>query len=75
LASGSRITACRRLIVWVPDSFDQLASSPPRISRSSERGYLLFLVVAPPALARNTMPSRESLSRNQSSTKDSSAGG
>jgi hypothetical protein len=35
-------------------------------SCSSERGYLLFSVVAPPAFAVNTTPSFESFSRKNS---------
>src|SRR5881394_1938805 len=51
------VTAARTVIVLVPESVDQLASVPPDISRSSERGYPEPLVVAPPALAWNTIPS------------------
>src|SRR5215831_16307669 len=51
------VTAARTVIVFVPESVDQLASSPPDISRSSERGYPDPLVVAPPALAWKTIPS------------------
>ena len=44
--------------MWVPLALDQAAISEPFISRSSERGYLLFFVVVPPAVAVKTTPSR-----------------
>ena len=42
-------TSCRTLRVCVPVRWDPDASSSPFISRSSERGYVLFFVVTPPA--------------------------
>ena len=41
-----------RCSVWVPLTLDQAAFCRRRISRSSERGYELFLVVAPATGAR-----------------------
>ena len=64
-ASGSSVTAWRTLKVCVPVRLDHDAISSPFISRSSERGYVLFFVVTPPALAVNTTPSRRgSTSKN-----------
>jgi hypothetical protein len=57
LAVGSSVTACRTLSVWVPARLDHDAISAPFISRSSDRGYVLFFVVTPPASAVNTTPS------------------
>ena len=44
------------VMVCTPVVFDQLASVPPFISRSSDRGYPELLVVTPPTGALNTTP-------------------
>lgn len=66
LARGTSVIAWRVWSVWVPSVLDQAAFSSPFISRSSDRGYLLFFVVTPPAGARNTTPAPSGVRSNHS---------
>ena len=60
--------------VCVPLVLVHAASSPPSISRSSERAYSLFSVVTPPAVALNTTPSPASLTAKASLLNVASSG-